>query len=396
MFADKYFKRYETYNRLIGASVAVDLSLFVMIPCFREPDIIRTLESLRQCTPTVGSTEVFTVINEPEHCSAEISKFNRDTWMQVSEWNRKNSSDKLRFFVSAPVRLPQKWAGVGMARKRGMDEGLFRFNQLNRPEGVIVSLDADTLVNLNYLTAIEDHFTSHPKHAGATISFSHQLAGIDPKLREGILLYEKYMAYYRYGLQYAGYPHAMYTIGSAFAVRADAYMKRGGMTRRKAGEDFYFLQTLPQVGKVGEITETTVHPSSRVSDRVPFGTGPAMQHWMSDTNDLRYTYNVQAFCDLKLFFDRHRQFYRNTNQEYASLVDSLPKPLRVFLNSEKFQQEITVLSDNCTSVDIFSERFFQLFNAFRILKFIHFSHDTYYAKRKLEDVWQELMTFLKS
>ena len=394
MFADKYFYRNGTYLQLTSEPVPGELSLFVMIPCFREPDILQTLESLRRCHLPAGTAEVFTVINEPEDCPSDISRFNLETWAQVNEWNLKNSCDKLRFYVSAPVKLPRKWAGVGMARKRGMDEGLFRFNLLNRPDGIIVSLDADTLVDPNYLTAIENHFKANPQHAGATISFSHQLAGTDPKLRDGILLYEKYMTYYRLGLQFAGYPHAMYTVGSAFAVRAEAYMKRGGMTRRKAGEDFYFLQTLPQVGKVGEITETTVHPSARVSDRVPFGTGPAMHQWMTGINDLRYTYNLQVFLDLKILFERQRQLYRINGEEYSSIMETLPQPLRTFLDSEKFMDEISMLSDNCKTEDTFSERFFHLFNAFRILKYINFSHGSYYEKRKLEEVYTELVSLM--
>ena len=43
---------------------------------------------------------------------------------------------------------------------------------------------------------------------------------------------------------FVGYPDSIYTIGSAFAVRAEAYMKQGGMNRRQAGEDFYFLYKL--------------------------------------------------------------------------------------------------------------------------------------------------------
>ena len=52
-------------------------------------------------------------------------------------------------------------------------------------------------------------------------------------------------------MKFAGYPWAMYTVGSAFAVTAEAYVKRGGMNRRQAGEDFYFLQNLAHIGTVG-------------------------------------------------------------------------------------------------------------------------------------------------
>jgi len=45
-------------------------------------------------------------------------------------------------------------------------------------------------------------------------------------------------------LQQAGSPYAYHTIGSAFACRAEAYIAAGGMNRRHAAEDFYFLQQL--------------------------------------------------------------------------------------------------------------------------------------------------------
>ncbi len=55
-----------------------------------------------------------------------------------------------------------------------------------------------------------------------------------------------------------------------------AYKKVGGLTPVLSGEDFYFLQKLVKNGKLGLWTETTAFPSSRFSDRVLFGTGPAL------------------------------------------------------------------------------------------------------------------------
>jgi hypothetical protein len=46
------------------------------------------------------------------------------------------------------------------------------------------------------------------------------------------------------------------------------------MSRRQAGEDFYFIQKVAMQGRYGECRTTRVHPSPRPSDRVPFGTGP--------------------------------------------------------------------------------------------------------------------------
>ena len=74
-------------------------------------------------------------------------------------------------------------------------------------------------------------------------------------------------------MKFANLPYSYHTIGSAFAVSASSYAKQGGMNRRKAGEDFYFISKLIKGEKFGEITKTKVIPSPRISDRVPFGTG---------------------------------------------------------------------------------------------------------------------------
>lgn len=396
MFARSYFQKHGNYRPLINEAPHPDTTMFVMIPSFREPNVLATLDSLAVCHPPRGVAEVFVIINEPETCSPEVSALNELTYQEVSQWIEKRPPGRIRFHTAPVVKLPQKWAGVGMARKRGMDEALWRFQLLDRPSGIIVSLDADTLVEPHYLTTIEEHFRNHPAHVGATIDFSHQLDGISDKQREGILLYEKYLKYYKAALTWCGYPNALYTIGSAFAVTADGYMRRGGMTRRKAGEDFYFLQTLTQVGKVGEITDTAVHPSARESDRVAFGTGPSIKHWMEDTEDLRLTYNVQAFIDLKVLFKRHRELFNMDSGVLATFTDGLPMPLQKFIEEDDLLAGIANLQSNCASEEVFSSRFFHLFNAFKILKFVHFGHRGFYERQMLDQAFEELDRMIKA
>ena len=396
MFARNYFQKYGNYRPLIAEEPHPDTTLFVMIPSFREPNVLATLDSLAACNTPYGVAEVFVIINEPETCDPEVTALNEQTYRDVAGWITKHKQGRIRFHTAPVVKLPQKWAGVGMARKRGMDEALWRFQLLDRPNGIIVSLDADTLVEPHYLTSIEDHFMKHPSHVGATIDFSHQLEGINDKQREGILLYEKYLKYYKAALTWCGYPNALYTIGSAFAVTADGYVRRGGMTRRKAGEDFYFLQTLTQVGKVGEITSTAVHPSARESDRVAFGTGPSIRQWMADAEDLRLTYNIQAFIDLKVLFTRHRELYHLSGEMLAAFPDELPLPLTKFMEEDDLISGIASLRSNCASEVVFSQRFFHLFNAFKILKFVHFGHRGFYDRQSLEEAYEVLMRLVNN
>lgn len=373
-----------------------DCGIIVVIPCFREPDILLTLDSLTKCIAPHQKVEVIVLLNHSETTHDEIKDYNKQTKKEVDSWILNNKNSKFRFFVIGPVELPKKWAGVGLARKSGMDEALLRFNLLGKQNGIIVSLDADTIVEKNYLVEIENHFRKNPKHVGVTIAFQHQTEGLEEKQLTGILLYEKYLLYYKKALEFIGYPNPMFTVGSAFAVTSTSYIKRGGMTRRQAGEDFYFLQTLAQIGMVGEITTTTVYPSARTSDRIPFGTGPAIAKWMKGEMDLTLTYNFQAFVDLKKYFDLTEQLYQVDKTTYLKLVSTLPEPVKQFLFQDNFWKELEDLNKNCSTIKSFMLRYFHRFNAFRILKFMNFGHEGFYEKVNLDEQVLLLQNELKS
>lgn len=383
MFANRYLQKSKNF-KWIEDIPDPDTRIIVVIPCFMEPEIINTLESLVKCDLPPCSAEVIILINHSVISKEEVRLYNQKTAMEADDWIRNNQRKNLRFFVEGPVEFPSKWAGVGVARKRGMDNAVRRFNFLNRPEGIIVSLDADTIVEKNYLTAIFDHFLNSPADVGAVISFEHQIENLEGRHLQGILLYEKYLAYYRRALRFSGYPHSIFTIGSAFAVRADAYVKRGGMSRRQAGEDFYFLQNLVHLGNVGEISATTVHPSARLSDRVPFGTGPVLNKWMRYEEDLSKTYNFNSFCDLREFFRIRKKLFRITEAEYHIYINTLPESIRNFIIEENFQDELDDLNKNCSTLKTFDIRFFQKFNAFKILKYLNYAHTNYYEKAELD------------
>lgn len=384
MFAGHYLER-NNFSARIAALPDPDLGIAVVIPCFHEPDILATLESLGRCRLPEKNAEVIVLINHSETAPGEIKDYNSRTAKVVNDWIASRSCGRIRFFVTGPVELKKKWAGAGTARKAGMDEAVFRFNLLNKPGGIIVSLDADTLVEPGYLVEIEKFFNENPSFAGATLKFEHQKQGLGEKHLEGVVLYEKYMYYYKMAMGFTGYPYPMFTVGSAFAVTAGAYVKRGGMNRRQAGEDFYFLQNLVQVGEVGEILSTTVHPSSRLSARVPFGTGPVLQKWMTGEEDLRYSYNFKAFADLKLFFDRIDALFKISEHDYLNLLSDIPQPVAEFLTADDFFSLLEELNRNCSGKTSFQKRFFHKFNAFKILQYLNFTHQHFYEKALLND-----------
>ncbi len=391
MFANKYLQK-QNREVLIEPAPDDEVGISIVIPCFREPEIVQTLKSLVNCDLPSAKVEVIVLINHSEIAPDEIKEFNLKTKTEVENWISTNKNHKLNLFVVGPIELYKKWAGAGVARKSGMDEAIRRFNLLEKPDGIIVSLDADTLVSRNYLVEIENHFKNNQKHVGATISFQHQLKGLEQKQFEGIQLYEQYLGYYKNALDFTGYPYSMFTVGSAFAVTAEAYVKRGGMNRRQAGEDFYFLQNLIQIGKVGEITSAKVYPSARLSDRVPFGTGPILQKWMKGEEDLTQTYNLQAFIDLKQFFNAKEKFFKIEEPEFNHIISILPESINRFLKQDNFWNELNDLNNNCSSLKTFQNRFFQKFNAFKILKFLNFAHGHFYQKVNLKAQITKLKT----
>ena len=391
MFADRYIQNNIVYPPFISEEVPSSLSSVVVIPCLNEPEIIRTLESLWACHPIESFCEVIVAVNDSESSSEEVKAFSRKTYEQLLEW--KDVNDR-RNLVLHPIYAPSvqaKFAGAGMARKIGMDEAVRRLNAANKPDGVIISLDSDCLVSANYLRQIEAFFSENRTCFAATINFRDRFEEInDPRQEMGIRLYEDYLHYYKQALDFAGFPNSIYTIGSAFAVRADAYVKQGGMNRRQAGEDFYFLHKLTKLGQLAEVSDAFVYPSGRVSDRVPFGTGAAITKWMNYDDDLALTYCFDAFLDLKHFFDGVELFFKIGSIRYAEILTSMPLTIQKYLNDISFEEKLAEINRNSSTPESFCKRFFQVFDAFQVLKFLNQVHEQNYSKQNLHEAISQL------
>jgi glycosyltransferase involved in cell wall biosynthesis len=390
---DSYLKKHAGFPPLIPEKPEETLTCCVMIPSYREPELFQTLESLISAVPPSFPTEVIVVVNSPEGASTEAKEINQQTIRQFHSWKQHVPTGKISFHLVHVPELKKKWAGAGWARKIGMDEAIRRFNQAGTEDGIIVSLDADCRVSPNYFTAIEKAFQSCPKCQLFTLGFEHDLQEphLDAKLCEGITRYELYMRYYRHAMQLSGYPNAIYTIGSAFAVRAGAYVKQGGMNRKKAGEDFYFLHKVVQLGSFGEINEALVFPGIRTSDRVPFGTGPKLAQFLSGEDSMETTYSFQAFTDLHPFFSNINKFYKLNQQQLTETIEEFTPSLRRFLHQSESIDAILELQANCSGETTFVKRFFHRFNAFWILKYLNFVHDTTYQPESLLNAAKQLL-----
>jgi len=374
--AERYLNRHAVYGPLLPGRVHPDTVLSVVIPCHREEGLADTLASLWSCTPPRLPAEVIVVVNGSGADSAETRAINERTAAEAREWIAAQGSGLVSFHVIHVTDLPPRHAGVGLARKVGMDEAVRRLAATTTGEGVIVCLDADCVVDDNYLAEIEGHFLGHPRTTGCSVYFEHPVgdAGTDPALREGIVRYELFLRYYKQALAWCGFPYPYHTVGSSMAVRSGAYARQGGMNRRQAGEDFYFLHKLFPLGPFSELNTTRVIPSPRPSDRVPFGTGRAMRAWLAGDRSGLAAYDFRTFADLRTLFGAVPGLYRDNPS------GNLPESVRTYLTEERFPSKLEELRSNSATEAAFVKRFFGWFDGFRVLKFAHFVRDRFYAE----------------
>ncbi len=357
-------------------SVSGGTDQIITIPCYNEPAIEDTIQSLIQCKKPPGAVEILVLVNAPVHTPEDILAANRRSYNQLLYLAEKYNSGSFKIIPLYTDSLPAKHTGAGIPRKLLMDEAVRRFCAIGKENGVIISLDADCLVEQNYLQAIAEAFSSDKDLCTATIEFHHPVEHLSPAdpLRQAMGSYEAYLRYYRAALEYCGFPYPYYTIGSAMAFRVSIYTRAGGMGKQAAGEDFYFLQKAFPLGKTKHIDTTKVYPAARLSDRVPFGTGPAIEKMLSENQTIKTTYSFESFQALKVFFDRLEFFYQAGDAEIFSVFSSFPSYLQDFLSEDDWMEHLHEIRSNCSSYTFFRKRFFNYFNAFKVVKCLNFVH----------------------
>lgn len=381
-----YIERQKPEYRVTSFSPEFEADMVVVIPCYNEPGLFTTLQSLVETTLPEARIGTVIVFNSSERSTEEGILQNRTSFMQVREFAAVNNSDRIQFLPLLFEELPRKHAGVGLARKIGMDLAVEHFSHHDKANGVIVSLDADCTVSENFLSAISTAFLGNDRLNATVHPFHHRVEEDNPILERAMRQYEDYLHYYRAMLRFSGFPWYFHTIGSAFAVRADAYVRVGGMGRQQGGEDFYFLHKVFSLGGIEELNELCVYPLARYSDRVPFGTGPALQKILNETGDELRVYSPDAFEILKQLFDRKDAFFKKNAKQAEEVTADLHPALRHFLDDVKFLDDVADCNNNSASLTAFRKRFFHHFSAFRIVKFLNFVHPAPFPYVKISSV----------
>ena len=399
----------------------------LVIPCHGEP--IGAIHELLQLPETESSILVILVINQPDLSPAGGG--DQQLWDQLktrytSKWVAKSgmvlyslpdSKNSLlvvdRFSEGRQIPYEQ---GVGLARKIGADIACRLICEQKIASHWIHSTDADVKLP-------QDYFQPPVLNSGnAALIYPFQHYCTDKTLKLPIDLYEFRLRYYVAVLQWSGSSYGYHTIGSLICMDACSYAKVRGFPRRAGAEDFYLLNKLAKVGKIQSLGAPTVQIEARISNRVPFGTGPALDSIRAlnlPLDDYRF-YHPRSFITLACWhgligplWHARKQYQKDglhqtleallkTQQNHASIKTISHEPILVqadrlykilgALKLEKFLDHGFRQSSNQSA---FEKQMHDWFDGFKTLRFIHLSRDYYFPDIRLQEITNHYAEWLE-
>lgn len=386
----KYLDKQNPGNWILEAETYHNITTAVVIPVISEFDNIKSLLSslIRNSKESLASTIFIFVINNFTSSSYDIKIDNKKSLNML----RSIINDKLgctdsfsQDIVSSGIRiglidaasegneLSEKYGGVGLARKIGMDSALYYFDYDNCSKKIIISLDADCIVESNYLKEITNNFNLR-KIFVATVNYEH-IINENEETTEAIICYELFLRYYVLGLKFAGSPYAFHAIGSTMVCDYESYINVEGMNKRKAGEDFYFLEKLSKNYLIENINTTTVFPSSRKSDRVPFGTGQRVGRFLLHNQNEYLLYNPKSFNVLKDWIRILDDELNDSVMKFMSAAKEINNDLFNFLIKQNIEHSFKKIFSNSISKKQLKLQKMRWFDGFKTLKLMHYLRD---------------------
>ncbi|MCF8235621.1 MAG: glycosyltransferase [Bacteroidales bacterium] len=336
------------------------MKLYLALPVMNESE---NLPAFLKCLSEQAESnfELFVCVNQPDLWWTEPDK------VKICNDNRR-SIKILKTDHSFPVHLIDRsspgrgWKGkhygVGWARKTTMDA----INIKAHDKDIIISMDADTFYPPDYLSSVQNLFERFPTKVGLSNPYYHLLSD-EEKTDRAMLRYEIYMRSYSINMLRINNPYSFTALGSAMSFPLWAYRKVNGITPHKSGEDFYFLQKLRKSGELILWNRARAFPSPRPSDRVFFGTGPAIIKGIEGNWNSYPIYHYKLFDEVK----KNRDAFHDLFQKDFIV------PMSGFLH-EIFKEENIwrPLRENSKSADQFADACFRKIDALRILQYLKY------------------------
>ncbi len=392
MSYDKLHKNVEKYLNKTGytnwkVNVKDETKVFeyiVVIPAIKEFENLKILvNSLEQTDNKHHDTTLFVfVVNNIQSATSEIKEDNSNS----IEWlNKLVGKSKLNLGVidasTGENAMDDVDGGVGVARKIGMDAALSLFDYNSSNKLILGCLDADCTVQHNYINAVVEEYNSNIIKAGH-VGYVHPMPENEEQ-KLAIICYEIFLRNYVLGLQLAKSPFAIHTIGSTMNCDVEHYIKIGGMNKRKAAEDFYFMEKLAKLTDIKYIRSTEIFPSGRGSFRVPFGTGQRVNRYLAKTHEEYKIYSLENFLVLAKWVKTFHNEAIKTSSEYLKEAESISVQLKDFLELNSFATQWDKIVKNSGSEKQIIRQKKIWFDGFRTLKLVHYLRDNGYPNKNM-------------
>ena len=357
----------------------------VVVPIYDEP--IDFFGSMTHYLPAAHPVLWILVLNCPENASTASQQRTRAVQTTLLDGRLlKFKSERLILLDLKPAgsilivdridpALPTA-QGVGLARKIGCDIACQLMVSKKIAPAWLATTDADAVLPEDYFQQLQ-YNTQTANPSALIFPFQHQ-KGVSEETHKATLLYEQHLNHLTTGLRLAGSPYAYHAMGSTMAIDPLAYCYVRGFPRRSAGEDFYLLNKLQKYRAVRCLEGQPVRLKSRVSQRVGFGTGPAVQQILSNTSNSgplsTTTYHDSVFQHLKAWLDEIQHIATLApEQRLACLTTHLAHaPYRSWLPSSRtFEKQILLFNQHSCTSEAFLKQFHHWFDALKTIQFLN-------------------------
>lgn len=383
----QYRQRHAEPEADLAALCRDTFDFVLVVPAYGEsPDF---MEGYRAAASAAGSVLVVVVVNGRVGAPAAVDTANATCMRALTTrfslvplgsggWiGRDAENPNLGLLVvdrfSAGHCLPAR-QGVGLARKIGADLALSLIVSKRVRHPLIAMTDADAYLPADYFARLG---RVEPQYSAALLPFWHEPSG-ERRIDRATALYEIRLRYFQRGLQWADSPYAFHTVGSTMVVDACAYALVRGVPKRRAGEDFYLLDKLSKLGPITSLPGEPIRLRSRLSERVPFGTGSESAKLARGTDLLLY--HPACFVAVKQLVADLQRLAEAAGPGTAPTVISdllarMPPLARSFLDAQGAPQAWQGITAQAPDPVTRLRRLHGWFDGFRTLKLIHYVRD---------------------
>lgn len=410
MAIQKYLEKYAEPEASLCKDISNCYTHVLCIPAFAEtPDFLAATTA----AITQQKVLVILVVNAPASANSTQLEQTRAMAAHLKQQHptRQQLADNMCLLdaAGADILLVERCSpglflaekdGVGRARKIACDITCRLIADGTVASPWIHCTDADCTLPADYFQAVQGLNATHT--SAAIYPFRHT-PHADDQVRLAQQLYDAALDYYVDGLAWAGSPWAFHTIGSTLTVSAAHYAKVRGFPVRAAGEDFYLLNKLAKTGRVAQLECSPLLLASRLSDRVPFGTGPALQKILAMDNPVenyRY-YHPLCFQYLKCWLTLAQTLWqkritridtaciRNFCQDDQTFADVNSDIMQECLLAFDIRKGLTHAFAHSNSEAVFARHLRNWFDAFMTLKCIHWLRDNHFTSVPLSTFQDE-------